>query len=78
MQNARQPRADGRRTRNAIHREAVSLVDRLQRLGRELESPQYLPYQVAFDVDKLTWELNFFTRNFFTYELLTVSRSLPD
>jgi N-acetylmuramate 1-kinase len=48
----------------ALYREAVSLVDRLQRRGRELESPQYLPYQVVFDVDKLTWELNFFARNF--------------
>jgi aminoglycoside/choline kinase family phosphotransferase len=48
----------------ALYREAVDLIDRLQRGGRELESPRYQPYTIAFDVEKLTWELNFFLRHF--------------
>jgi aminoglycoside/choline kinase family phosphotransferase len=48
----------------ALYRQAVSFIEVLQRRGRELESPQYLPYGVAFDVEKLTWELQFFTRHF--------------
>ena len=30
----------------------------------ELESPEYLPYRIAFDVDKLTWEMEFFIKHF--------------
>jgi hypothetical protein len=48
----------------ALYREAVSLIAQLQRRGSELESAEYLPYTTAFDVDKLTWELNFFSRHF--------------
>jgi aminoglycoside/choline kinase family phosphotransferase len=48
----------------AIYREAVGLIATIQRRGRELASPAYAPYAVAFDVDKLTWELQFFTRHF--------------
>src|SRR5262249_24131218 len=48
----------------ALYREAVALVDRLQTRGRDLASARYLPYQIAFDVEKLTWELNFFTKHF--------------
>jgi N-acetylmuramate 1-kinase len=48
----------------ALYRQAVSFIDVLQRRGHELESPQYLPYSVAFDVEKLTWELQFFTKHF--------------
>lgn len=48
----------------ALYREAVSLIERLQRRGAELASDRYLPYTVAFDVAKLTWELNFFVRHF--------------
>jgi N-acetylmuramate 1-kinase len=40
------------------------LIVRLQRRGVELESDRYLPYGVAFDVDKLTWELEFFVKHF--------------
>ena len=36
----------------------------MQRRGAELESPDYLPYRIAFDVEKLTWELDFFTKHF--------------
>ena len=48
----------------ALYRQAVAFVDRLQRRGAELASPRYLPYGIAFDVDKLTWELEFFTKHF--------------
>jgi aminoglycoside/choline kinase family phosphotransferase len=48
----------------ALYREAVSLIDTLQRRGAELESDRYLPYRTAFDVEKLTWELDFFVRHF--------------
>jgi hypothetical protein len=48
----------------ALYRDAVALVELLQRRGGELASPDYLPYQVAFDVGKLTWELEFFVRHF--------------
>jgi len=48
----------------ALYREAVALIELLQRRGAVLTSEAYLPYQVAFDVDKLTWELNFFAKHF--------------
>ena len=44
----------------ALYREAVALIAQLQRRGAELASDRYLPYGIAFDVEKLTWELNFF------------------
>jgi aminoglycoside/choline kinase family phosphotransferase len=48
----------------ALYRQAVALIATLQRRGSELESPAYLPYAIAFDVEKLTWELDFFTKHF--------------
>ncbi len=48
----------------ALYREAVSLIATIQTRGRDLASPAYVPYGVAFDVEKLTWELNFFTKHF--------------
>jgi aminoglycoside/choline kinase family phosphotransferase len=48
----------------ALYRDAVTFIDTLQRRGRELASSKYLPYGVAFDVEKLTWELEFFTKHF--------------
>jgi aminoglycoside/choline kinase family phosphotransferase len=47
-----------------LYREAVGLIERLQRRGPELASDSYLPYRIAFDVEKLTWELDFFIRHF--------------
>jgi aminoglycoside/choline kinase family phosphotransferase len=47
-----------------LYREAVALIETLQRRGRELASPDYPPYGIAFDVDKLLWELEFFTRHY--------------
>jgi aminoglycoside/choline kinase family phosphotransferase len=48
----------------ALYREAVAMIESLQRRGGELVSDRYLPFGVAFDVEKLTWELSFFTRHF--------------
>ena len=48
----------------ALYRQAVSLIEQLQRHGATQAPNGYLPYTVAFDVEKLTWELNFFVRHF--------------
>jgi aminoglycoside/choline kinase family phosphotransferase len=48
----------------ALYRQAVSLIEALQRRGAAMASPRYPPYAIAFDVDKLTWELDFFLKNF--------------
>jgi aminoglycoside/choline kinase family phosphotransferase len=48
----------------ALYRQAVALIATLQRRGAELASPDYLPYGIAFDVEKLTWELDFFIKHF--------------
>ena len=48
----------------ARYRQAVALIATLQRRGAELESPGYLPYGIAFDLEKLNWELDFFTKHF--------------
>ena len=48
----------------ALYREAVALIASLQRRGAEFDSPSYVPYGIAFDEEKLTWELQFFIRHF--------------
>jgi aminoglycoside/choline kinase family phosphotransferase len=48
----------------ALYRQAVALIATLQRRGAELQSPEFLPYGIAFDVEKLTWELDFFIKHF--------------
>ena len=48
----------------ALYRQAVALIATLQRRGRELASPEFVPYGVAFYIEKLTWELQFFTKHF--------------
>ena len=48
----------------ALYRQAVGLIATMQRRGAELESPEYLPYRIAFDVEKLTWEMDFFAKHF--------------
>jgi aminoglycoside/choline kinase family phosphotransferase len=48
----------------ALYREAVSLVEALQRRGQDLASDRFVPYRIAFDVEKLTWELEFFVKHF--------------
>jgi len=48
----------------ALYRRSVAFVEMLQRRGRELASEKYVPYTLAFDVEKLTWELEFFVKHF--------------
>src|SRR5206468_2339962 len=48
----------------ALYRQAVALIATLQKRGAELASAEYLPYGISFDVEKLTWELGFFTKHF--------------
>jgi N-acetylmuramate 1-kinase len=50
--------------RERLYREAVDVIERLQRRGAELASPACTPYGLAFDVEKLTWELDFFVTHF--------------
>ena len=48
----------------ALYRQAVALIATLQKRGEQLASPDYLPYGISFDVETLTWELDFFTKHF--------------
>jgi N-acetylmuramate 1-kinase len=48
----------------ALYRQAVSFLAVLQQRGEELASDEYPPYRVAFDTDKLAWELEFFFKFF--------------
>jgi N-acetylmuramate 1-kinase len=48
----------------ALYREAVSFIARLQQRGAVLASDAYPPYRIAFDIDKLGWELEFFFKYF--------------
>ncbi len=48
----------------ALYREAVSFIAQLQRRGAEIAPDRYVPYTVAFDVEKLGWELQFFVKHF--------------
>jgi aminoglycoside/choline kinase family phosphotransferase len=48
----------------ALYREAVTLIVRMQQRGDALRSDQYPPYRIAFDVEKLTWELEFFVKHY--------------
>ena len=48
----------------ALYREAVQLIARIQRRGEELASDEFVPYGVAFDVEKLTWEMDFFVKHY--------------
>jgi N-acetylmuramate 1-kinase len=50
--------------RAALYRRAVEIIEIIQRRGAELESPEFISYGVAFDVDKLTWEMDFFIKHF--------------
>lgn len=60
----------------ALYRQAVALIETLQRRGAELESPDYIPYSLAFDVEKLSWELDFFIRHFIeAYRGITMAQA---
>jgi aminoglycoside/choline kinase family phosphotransferase len=48
----------------ALYRQAVSWIAVVQRRGAELADPRYLPYSIAFDVEKLSWEFDYFVKHF--------------
>jgi aminoglycoside/choline kinase family phosphotransferase len=48
----------------ALYRQAVGFIATLQERGEVLKSDAYPPYRIAFDVEKLTWELEFFVKNY--------------
>jgi N-acetylmuramate 1-kinase len=49
---------------DALYRQAVDLIARIQDRGEALRSSAYPPYRIAFDVEKLTWELEFFVKHY--------------
>ena len=48
----------------ALYREAVTLIVRMQQRAEALRSDDYPPYRIAFDVEKLSWELEFFVKHY--------------
>jgi len=48
----------------ALYRQAVTFIGILQDRGAELLTAADAPSQLAFDVEKLTWEMDFFVRHF--------------
>lgn len=48
----------------ALYRQAVSFIALLQQRGEALRADEYPPYRIAFDTDKLAWELEFFYKYF--------------
>ncbi len=48
----------------ALYRRAVGLIEVMQRRGRELADARFIPYGIAFDRDKLMWEMDFFLKHF--------------
>ena len=63
----------------ALYRQAVALIATIQRRGAELESPDHLPYRIAFDVEKLMWEMDFFTKHFIeAYRGVVMSETVRD
>lgn len=55
--------ADGKATR-ALYEQSIAILARIQKRGADLESAEYLPYGIAFDQEKLHWELSFFRQHF--------------
>src|SRR4029079_16076160 len=63
----------------ALYRQAVALIATAQRRGAALASPQYLPYGIAFDVEKLTWEMDFFIKHFIeAYRGVVIAEPVKD
>ena len=48
----------------ALYRQAVWFIHTLQRRGADLRDDRYIPYGIAFDVEKLMWEMDFFIKHF--------------
>ena len=61
---------------DALYRQAVDFIARMQERGEGLRSDAYPPYRIAFDVEKLTWELEFFVKHYLlAYKGATPSES---
>jgi len=66
-------------SRMACYQQAVRLVAELQQRGAERVSEGMPPYSVAFDREKLTWELDFFVRHFIVaYQGEAVSKAVHE
>jgi len=48
----------------ALYRQAVAFIGVLQKRGQDLLTPLDGPAQIAFDVEKLRWEMDFFVKHF--------------
>jgi aminoglycoside/choline kinase family phosphotransferase len=48
----------------ALYRQAVGFIEVMQRRGAELQDPRFVPFGIAFDLEKLTWEMDFFIKHF--------------
>ena len=48
----------------ALYRQAVTLIVRMQERAEDLRADEYPPYKIAFDVEKLSWELEFFVKHY--------------
>jgi aminoglycoside/choline kinase family phosphotransferase len=63
----------------ALYRQAVALIAMMQKRGAELADARYLPYGIAFDVEKLSWELDFFIKHFIeAYRGITIGPAALD
>ena len=51
-------------TRRSIARPCHSFARCQARRGAELRDPKFISYAIAFDVDKLMWEMDFFIKHF--------------
>jgi N-acetylmuramate 1-kinase len=49
---------------DALYRQAVAFIGVLQKRGDDLLTPADGPHQLTFDVEKLTWEMDYFVRHF--------------
>ncbi|MBA2353128.1 MAG: aminoglycoside phosphotransferase family protein [Luteitalea sp.] len=62
-----------------LYREAVRLIATLQSHGATLSSPAWLPYGIAFDKDKLGWEMDFFMKHYLLgYRGVTLDEAAED
>ena len=50
--------------RNKLYKDAIALIELMQRRGRDLSSDLYVPFTLSFDQKKLMYELEFFVEHF--------------
>lgn len=65
--------------RVALYERAVAHLVTIQTRGAELHDARFLPYGLAFDEQKLTWEMDFFLKHFLEqYRGLTLAASVRE